>query len=347
MRYLPISKLENGMALGHDIYDVDGRLLLAKHLILNNEYIRNLERLGLPGVYCDDEVSEGIEIKEVLRPQVKREALKLMRNLFSVGGNNTASAKELQDVVTNVVEDVLNNSDVMCNMMDLKTYDDYTYYHSVNVSVLAAVVGSGLKMNRQELNTLTLAAILHDVGKRFFDVEILNAKRKLTPEEMCIIREHPKLGCDFLRENYDFSAFVYTSVLQHHEFYNGKGYPLGKSGKDIPIYARIIKIMDVYDALTSKRPYHEPMSPSEAVEYLMSRVGFEFDPDIVNVFLKKIAVYPVGCEVGLSNGKNALVIENFTDAILRPKVKLLDTNCVLDLKNDVSARSITVLKIVI
>lgn len=345
MRYVPISKLKSGMLIGQDIHDVEGRLLLARHLILNDEYIKNLEHLGMPGIYCDDEISEDIEIKEVLRPQLKRDAVKLIRDLFSIGGDKPASQKELQDIVMCVVEDVLNNCDVMCNMLDLKTYDDYTYYHSVNVAALSAVIGSALQMNRQELGILAMAAILHDVGKRFFDVEILNAKRKLTSEEMDIVKQHPKLGYDFLKENYDFPALVYTSILQHHEFFNGKGYPLGKEGKDIPIYARVIKIMDVYDALTSKRPYHDPMSPSEGVEYLMSRVGLEFDPDIVEVFLRKVAVYPVGCQVTLSNGMNAVVINNFPEAILRPRVKVIETNTILDLTNDQEARSITILKI--
>lgn len=345
MRYKPTISLQPGMALGQDIYDGEGRLVLAKHVILNEEYIEGLNTLGFPGIYIDDEFSEDILVPEVLRPEVKREALKLVHELFLTDVAKPTGQKDLQSVVTNVINDVMNNGDVMCNMLDIKTYDDYTYFHSVNVAVLSAMIGASCSMTEYDINILTTAAILHDVGKRFVDVEVLNAKRGLTEEERRIIVQHPKLGYEFLKDHYEFPSYVYTSVLQHHEWYNGEGYPLRRSGNDIPLYARIIKLTDVYDALTSKRPYHSAFSPSEAVEYLMGNAGVEFDPDLVNVFLKKIAAYPMGCEVSLSDGRTAIVVENYEDFILRPKIKMIPDGEIVDLKNDPEARNITILEL--
>lgn len=345
MRYMPISRIEEGMALGQDIYDGEGRLILGKHLILNDEYIRNLSSLGFPGIYIDDEFSEDLIIPQVIRPEVKREALKKVHDLFLENPTLPMEQQNLQKVVMDVMEDVLNNGDVMCNMLDVKTYDDYTYFHSVNVAVLSAMIGAACNMNQTELNILTTAAMLHDVGKRFLEKDILCAQRELTEEEREQIKQHPKLGYEFLKDNFEFSSHVYTAVLQHHEWYNGGGYPQQKSGTEISIYARIIKLVDVYDALTSKVPYHEAVSPSEAVEYIMANAGAEFDPELVNIFMRKISVYPVGCEIELSDGRTAVVMENYRDFILRPKVKVIPDGEIIDLKSDEKARCLTILEL--
>lgn len=244
-----------------------------------------------------------------------------------------------------VLGDVMGNSDLMCNMLDIKTYDDYVYFHSVNVAVLSTMIGTACDMNQEELDILTTAALLHDVGKRFVEEDVLNVKRALTEEERIMIVQHPKLGYEFLKDNFDFTPEVYESVLQHHEWYNGCGYPLRRSGSEIPIYARIIKIADVYDALTSKLPYHEALPPSEAVEYIMANAGAEFDPDLVDVFIRKIAMYPAGCEVSLSDGRTAVVMENNEEYILRPKVKVIPTGEIIDLKKDDGARNLTILEL--
>lgn len=120
-----------------------------------------------------------------------------------------------------------------------------------------------------------------------------------------------------------------------------------RSGSEIPIYARIIKLADVYDALTSKLPYHEAVSPSEAVEYIMANAGAEFDPELVDVFLRRIAVYPVGCEVSLSDGRTAVVMENYKEFVLRPKVKVIPTGEIIDLKADDDYRSLTILELIV
>lgn len=345
MRYMPMAKVETGMTLGQDIYNGEGRLILGKRVILNHDNLQQLLKLGFPGIYIDDEFTEDLMIAQVIRPEVKREALKMVHDLFLDNKNLPTEQHNLQEVVMNVMEEVLRNEDVMCNMLDIKTYDDYVYFHSVNVAVLSAMMGASCNMNKEELDILTTAALLHDVGKRFVEEDVLNVRRSLTDEERIMIVQHPKLGYDFLVENFDFLPEVYDSVLEHHEWYNGCGYPMRRSGSEIPIYARIIKLADVYDALTSKLPYHEPVPPSEAVEYIMANAGAEFDPELVDVFMHRIAVFPVGCEVSLSDGRRAVVMENYKEFILRPKVKVIPTGEVIDLKSDDGARSLTILEL--
>lgn len=120
-----------------------------------------------------------------------------------------------------------------------QNYDDYIYYHSINVAMMSVLLGANYGMNEESLYQLTTAAILHDIGKRFLDIGIINADHALTEEETQLLRKHPELGADYLKGNYHFSALVYAGVMQHHENYDGTGYPLGKSGEYIPLYARI------------------------------------------------------------------------------------------------------------
>ena len=133
-------------------------------------------------------------------------------------------------------------------------------------------------MDEYELRILTTAALLHDIGKKFLEIDILNARRTLTEEERRIVLQHPKLGYEFLRDNFDFAPEVYLGVLEHHECYNGEGYPMRKSGDEISIYGRIIKLADVYDALVSDRVYKKAYSHEKAIEMILNGECGMFNP---------------------------------------------------------------------
>ena len=165
MRYLPTSRLTPGMALGQDIYDGAGRLLLGRHILLTEEQISNLEFLGFPGVYVDDEFSRGIEIQQIVSPEVRRQALKIVYDLFHTDMRKQEPSEaefKLRKTVESVVDDVICNGDIMCNIMDIKSYDDYIYYHSIHVGILSVVVGARLGLPHDELCQLAAAALLHD-----------------------------------------------------------------------------------------------------------------------------------------------------------------------------------------
>ena len=166
MRYLPTSRLTPGMALGQDIYDGAGRLLLGRHILLTEEQISNLEFLGFPGVYVDDEFSRGIEIQQIVSPEVRRQALKIVYDLFHTDMRKQEPSEaefKLRKTVESVVDDVICNGDIMCNIMDIKSYDDYIYYHSIHVGILSVVVGARLGLPHDELCQLAAAALLHDI----------------------------------------------------------------------------------------------------------------------------------------------------------------------------------------
>lgn len=349
MRYLQTSKLKPGMALGQDIYDGAGRLLWPKHLLLSPEYISNLEFLGYPGIYIDDEFTKGIEIQQILSPQVKRQALNLVHKMFAFDEeveDVPVSELKIKKTVESMVESLLSNGDVMCNVLDIKNYDDYIYYHSINVAMMSAILGIRCGLDQENLYQLTSAAMMHDIGKKLIDVDIANEKRKLSLQERKMLKEHPKLGADYLRGNYSFSDCINASVAQHHENYDGSGYPFGKGGDNISLFARIIRVADQFDMMISKQPGKKEMSPSDAVEYIMAGMGTKFDPKLVQLFVKKIAVYPVGCEVALSNGRCGVVARNFEGFFLRPLVKIMKTGEMVNLCDDPKYRNVTIIKMI-
>lgn len=351
MRYIPIENLTSGMVLGKDLFDGSGRILLSKHVILSHEYISNLNYLGFQGAYIDEKFTRGLEIQEVLQPEVKREALKLVTDMFNMDTLEkyefTEEQQKVQRVVREIIESILEDGNIMMSLLDLKTYDDYTYFHSVNVATLSVMMGVYESMEKEDLLELAQAAILHDIGKRFLDIDVLNLPRSLNAQEKETVRSHTRLGHNFLKNNFDFSKRVCQSVLEHHEKYDGTGYPNHKKGEEIEAFSRIIAIAETYDAMTSKRPYRDAVSPSDAVEYLMSEMGGAYDPRYIKVFVKKIAVYPIGCEVELSNGEHAIVVKNYQDFPLRPKVRLLRDRTEINLSQDAEVRNVTITDILL
>ncbi len=347
MRYLPVNQLKEGMLLGQELQDINGQMLLKRHTKLTKENIAYISFLEVEGIYIDDDISRDVEIKEVIEPEVKRASLQLVSDMFGDPAGETGKKDEILENVTRVVDNVLSNRDVVYNMMEVRTYDNYTYFHSVNVGILTGVIGAKMGLPEEQLRNAVTAGFLHDIGKVFIDESILNAPRRLTEEERVRMMDHPREGYEFLMEHYDLPREVLMGIYEHHEWYDGGGYPCRKTGKETGIISRILKAADVYDAMTSKRAYHDPYLPSEVMEYIMGRSGMEFDPEVVKTMVWELCVYPVGCEVELSNGEYALVVENHKGYSLRPTVKLINSGRIIDLTSDRNAWNLTIVKLMV
>lgn len=356
MRFVPVSGLIEGMVCGKSLFDVNHQLLLRKGSVVQRGYIDRIEELGYQGIYIDDEISEDIEVKDVISDELRMSAIKAVKDICIYTGQPQKAKGQLDEkvnntklLISNIVEQILENKDTMVNLIDLKFYDDYTFFHSVNVAVLAILVGVEYGLDKSTLYNVGLASILHDIGKMFVDKEILNKPGKLTPEEYDAVRQHPMYGFNYLKESYEIPTSAYVAVLQHHEKFDGTGYPMQKTGEEISIIGRIIGIADVYDALTSVRPYRKPLLPSEAMEYIMANGGIMFDVKLTKIFARKVAPFPMGTYVKLSNGLTGIVADNYEDACMRPKVKIiLDAQgesvkpYMADLRADRAMRSVTI-----
>ncbi len=334
MRFVEVKDLEPGMTLGRDIISPQSSYMLKKGVRLNIEYIRYLQNEGYLGAYISDDLSDEIYIENTVSDEVFRKGVDAVKNVNLEG---------MLWVATEIASDISKAKDVSIDIYDLRSYDDYTYHHSVNVAVYATVVGKYLNYKADKLNQLCQAAIYHDIGKTRIPLDVLNKPGGLSDGEFALIKNHPKYSYDILSENDSIPAVVKQAVYMHHENENGTGYPLGKSGKEIPEIAKIIHVVDVYDALTSRRPYKTPYAATDAMEYLKGGAGHIFDKDIVEVVRRVIPVYPLGVQLVLSNNREYLVVEHSGDNF-RPVVMDMETMERIDLSTHPDYQGVYVIK---
>jgi len=355
MRYIPSNCLRTGQKLASDLIMDKNRIMLRHGVPLTQPMILKIRQMGFQGVYIDDDLSKDIQVASAISDELKSKARKEIRSFFvsleqNVRTKTTASIETLGKVITKIVDELMFNRHVMINMVDIRSYDDYTYSHSINVSILATMLGSVLGMDKMTLNDLAMGALIHDIGKVFIDKNIINKAAKLTCEEFEEVKKHSQKGFDYVCSNSNVPENAKAAILSHHEQYNGNGYPYGVSGEKIHLFGRIVCVADVYDALISDRPYRRAMLPSDAVEYIMAGYSTMFEPKIVDAFTRKVAPYPVGTCVKLSSGDTGIVVKNFETACMRPKVRIIrdnqPTSDFIDLAHDRGALNITIREIV-
>lgn len=326
MRFVPTNCLRAGMQLAKTIYGKNNEFLLNCGVTLNQRYIDSIKRLKYSGIYINDDISKDIEVVNVISDNLRIETMNGIKKIFMKaehGSKQLFKEAEIKKQVGDIIDELLSNKGMMVNMIDLKCFDNYTYSHSVNVAVLSIILGIALGLKKDTLVKLGLGALMHDIGKVFVDKKILNKPGKLTDEEFDKIKEHSKLGYEYVKEKFSLPAMSNRAIVDHHEKYDGSGYPYGKQKDEISLFGKIIAISDVYDALSSERTYRQAMNPSESMEYIMGGSGTLFDPKIVDIFIHKIAPYPVGTMVQLSNNWVGIVVENYESVCLRPTIRVI------------------------
>ena len=314
MRYVSIEKAEPGMILAENILDIYGHKLVGSNHVLTRMYIERLREFGFAGVYITDELSEDIDIETVVSPKLRMKGMESVRK---------CDIDSCQEVAREMVAEIMEKGTVSLDMMDLRSYDNFTHAHSVNVAAISSVIGMGYKLSEKEMDDLVTAALLHDLGKMSIPPEILNKPGRLTGEEYQLMKSHVQRSYELIRERWDISSAVKAAVLLHHENEDGSGYPQGLDGSEQSLLSKIIHVVDVYDALIAKRPYKNPYSPYEASEYLMGGCGILFDQNVVQMLLKYVPLYPKGTEITLSDGRRGIIFDNSGIHNLRPVVRLM------------------------
>jgi HD-GYP domain-containing protein (c-di-GMP phosphodiesterase class II) len=332
MRYVPLEFVKEGSVLGKHVYDDLGRVLLKKGTMISQSLKHRLNNYGVYAVYLEDPYSEA-EIEEVIKPELRNRAVMTIKNTFSKfkkslgeenqkGNAKTENMAKIDKVATDIMLDILENPQLVVHMVDIKTKDNYQFQHAISVSVLSLILGVKLKLNETKLKDLGTGAMLHDIGKTFMDLELLN-KEKKNSQELELIKGHVKSGYDFLRGAYGISSHSRMIVFQHHENVDGSGYPRGARKDDIHYLARIVRIANDYDLLTSTTPWNKGIAPNEAIEYIMGHSGIYYDIDMVRVFVSSIIPYPNGTHVKLSVNKIGIITRQNEGFPLRPVVKIL------------------------
>ncbi|MGN1416399.1 MAG: HD-GYP domain-containing protein [Oscillospiraceae bacterium] len=350
MVYLSVNELSSGMCVDRDInfYDASVRTAICiRHgQKLTDVSITKMKENGIKGAYIDDTHSE-FHVLSSVSTEIKNDAI---NNLQSLADNFIDSSKgvsqsdiaEVGGTTSKLIDALADKKDIMVNIADIKMYDDYTFHHCLSVAILAITIGMELGMSKNELYELGLAGLLHDIGKVSIPIEIINKNGRLTDEEYAIVKMHPIHAATHLKERKLVPQNCYLGIIAHHERWDGSGYPFKLAGEAIPFFARILAVADVYDALTSNRPYRIPSPPSEAIEFIMGGMGSHFDETVVRAFLRKIAPYPIGSKITLSNGDTATVVKNAADHPLRPLIRFDSTGRSVDMNEDMSSYNLVI-----
>lgn len=329
MLYVPISHLRPNMVLARDLpSDLYGISLLTVGQPLTEKVIKKLEERGIQGAYIESSLCDDIYADEMLDSKTKKRMVSGIKKQFDEYVAKTTVPNTLfpaiYDMSSELISAVLAKEEILLNMIDLRDYDTYTYSHSTMVGLISALIGVKLGISQSDLVELVMSGMLHDIGKLDIPVEIINKPGKLTNDEFELIKRHPTNAANRLKNNCRFPSTVVRGIECHHEKFDGGGYPNQIAATDIPLYGRILALADVYDALTSKRPYREAWSPGQAIEYMMSYSNIHFDHELLQVFLSVVAAYPTGTFVRLSNNYLAVVIKNNSELVLRPVIKILE-----------------------
>lgn len=322
MRYINMDHAEPGMIVGKSIYNEEGHVLVNYRVTLTEKLIQRMTKKGLKGLYIEDSLSSDIDVENLITDGLEVKAAQAL---------NEMDIDAAMDIASEITDELSLQGDISVNLVSLRTTSDYTYKHSINVAILSVLTGIGLGLKKPMLRELAAAGLLHDIGKINIPPETMDKAGPLTEEEYELIKKHSEFGYEKIKNNISISSKTKMGVYMHHENINGTGYPMGLSGDQIYMFAKIIHIADVYDAITSERVYKKAQSPAEAIEFLMKNAGTMFQPEYVKAFITYIPVYPKGRNVILSDGTTAVVVENRQHHTLYPIVRRLSDGETIDL----------------
>lgn len=324
MRKVNVDAIQTGEKLARTIFSPDGGVLLAEGVEMTNSFAERLKQYGISEIYLHDDISAGIEVKDVIEEQTRNEAVILIKKMMcNYQFSPTLDVAKVKAMVNKILDELLENENILYNLSEIKSVDDYTFEHSVNVCILSLITGIGLGFDQNGLRELGIGAMLHDIGKLCIPREILQKPSQLTVEEFEEIKKHTILGYELLKKSCQVDMVSAYIAFGHHERYDGSGYPLQLKDENIQICARIVAVADVYDALTSDRVYRKKLNPNEVYEYITTLGVHHFDPRVIESFVKYVSIYPVGTGVLLNTRERGIVVRDNRLMPTRPVIRII------------------------
>jgi HD-GYP domain-containing protein (c-di-GMP phosphodiesterase class II) len=362
MKKLSINDLKPGMKLAQPVYAKNTNIiLLEQETVLNEEFITQLEKWGIDEVYVEtdkaksilktilsfssydedtiekkiEEISPPLSLYEPLwKPQTPNITLELLKNheelikkIENIFGEIKRTGKiyinEIKNISSLLVDEISSYKELVMPLTKLSHEKNYLYSHAINVASLSIIIGLSLGYNKEQLAELSIGAILHDIGMLKVPKEIWNKPAKISTEEHFEIQKHILKGIDIIINSKGITPPILYITYQHHERVSGIGYPKGLKKENIHEYARIVGLMDAYEALTTKRVYKEVLLPYEALREIIIKSGKFYDSNLVRTFIESVSIYPIGSLVLLNNNEIGIVVNSNIEKILRPIVKIL------------------------
>jgi len=319
MMEVNVAELLSGDILAADVYSSSGKILAKKNTVITENTILGLKKNYIDSVYIFRDLgysnpSDFLNIKDILI----KEAVEIIDTQVMKFIKKEKNIYELKDIII----DLLKNDKIMNLMIPLRVLGDNIFRHCVSVAFYSIAVGKEMYFPINRLFILGTAALLHDVGMTEIPPNIVNKKGTLTEAEKMIIQRHPRYGFEIVQNAGSFSAEIYSIILEHHERYDGTGYPNGLVNDKIHTMAKIIAVCDVYDALTNDRPYRAKHTRSESVEYLLGSGNFYFNHEIVKALINTIIIYRYGQWVELSTKEIGVVVDDEVEGF-KPKPKVM------------------------
>lgn len=340
MKVIKTSELRPGMRFDKPVYIEGENILVPAEIPIKEKDIERLTRWQIEEVYTEGEQLGGEPVSAVpqgradyglLPPgdekllQTYYAAIEKVEAIFKGIDNGTVmSHQPIDEVVGQTMERLRrqHNTWVQLVLMEQPGASKLAL-SSVNCMILAAVIGATVKLSDHKLQLLATASLLHDLGMMKIESRILEKKGKLTETELNQVRTHTVLGYRIIAKELKYPEEVALPALQHHERWDGKGYPRQLKGEDIALESRIVTVVDAYEAMVGERPYRNSMIGYQAMKGILSGNEKQFDPRVLKAFLESMGVYPIGSIVQLSNAAIGRVTDNHPEAPLRPKVELL------------------------
>ena len=367
MRRININKAEPGVVLGKTIYGYNYEVLLNKGVVLTKAYINILKNRGFVRIYIDDKETEDIVLEDPISDKIRIMSTKDIFKTYKVTQSSitnieadTAESiikcintpkvkksfqesqafKQLCNDINYFLDEVM-NQDILSGLNSIKSFDNYTYEHSVDTAVIALIIAKRLLLEKEKLVQIAIGEFLHDIGKIFVDEKIINKPGKLTAEEFEEVKQHTTFGYELLKDIQKIGTASAHIPYQHHERQDGTGYPRGLKGTNrldnkgvtyterekMIMIAEIAAVADVYDACSSDRPYRPGLPPDVVYELIKNGSGSQFNKELVDCFLSAVPKYPVGFEVSIKNDTykdfTGIVSSLNIHQLSKPKVRLL------------------------
>ncbi|MDN3513947.1 MAG: HD-GYP domain-containing protein [Candidatus Brocadia sp.] len=367
MRRINIDNAEPGIVLGKTIYGSNYEILLRRGVVLTKTHINQLKNRGFIRIYIDDEETADIVLEDPISEKIRIMSTKDIFKTYKVTQSaitnieadttesiikyintpkikksfqESQAFKQLCNDINYFLDEIM-NQDILSGLNSIKSFDNYTYEHSVDTAIIATVIAKRLHLGKEKLMQIAIGEFLHDIGKIFVDEKIINKPGKLTAEEFELVKQHTTYGYELLKDIQKIGTVSAHIPYQHHERQDGTGYPRGLKGTNrldtmgvaytehekMIMIAEIAALADVYDACSSDRPYRPGLSPDVVYEVIKGGAGSQFNKELVDCFLNVVPKYPVGFEVRIKNGMykdfTGIVSSLNAHQLSKPKVKLL------------------------